>query len=94
MNVVSTKNSNDESNLENDPKMGSNYQNNKVSSCPDIIEILQMLGEPLILNKFIERGETDKGRAAARVDWGIIKGGSYHVRDIMMPLCPFLRSPL
>ena len=66
----------------------------KVSSCPDIIEFVQTLGEPLILNQFIESGEADKGRAAARVDWGHIKGGSYHLHDIMMSLCLFLRSPL
>ena len=61
-------------------------QNNKVYSCPDIIEILQTLGEPLILNKFIESGDTDKGRAAARVDWGHIKGGSYHLHGIIISL--------
>ena len=85
MNVVSTRNSNDGSNLGlgDDRKMGSNYQNIDIG-CPDIIEILQTLGEPLILNKFIESGDTDKGRAAARVDWGHIKGGSYH--NIMMSL--------
>ena len=55
---------------------------------------MQTLGEPLILNQFIESGDTDKGRAAARVDWGHIKGGSYHDHGIMMSLCLLLRSPL
>ena len=97
MNVVSTKHRNDESKLEDDSKMGNDRLIEVRSKLNEYLcwaEFVQTLGEPLILNQFIESGEADKGRAAARVDWGHIKGGSYHDQVVHSNPCPLLRPPL